>query len=189
MKIFAYAPVAVVLGAVMLSGCVSPPNGPDVRAMPGTGKSYEQFMADDSTCQNYARGNINGDAQRANNNAVNTAAAATVIGAAGGALLGAASGHGGSGALIGAGSGLLVGSAMGNDSSMGSNDDIQEHYNDVYIQCMYAKGERVPMPAGFNQSYQSQDSGVPPDYNQQSEGVPPDYYPQDNQGVPPDYPQ
>ncbi len=170
MKIFAYAPVAVVLGAVMLSGCVSPPNGPDVRAMPGTGKSYEQFMADDSTCQNYARGNINGDAQRANNNAVNTAAAATVIGAAGGALLGAASGHGGSGALIGAGSGLLVGSAMGNDSSMGSNDDIQEHYNDVYIQCMYAKGERVPMPAGFNQSYQSQDSGVPPDYNQQSEG-------------------
>lgn len=187
MKIFAYAPVAVVLGAVMLSGCVSPPSGPDVRAMPGTGKSYEQFMADDSTCQSYARGNINGDAQRANNNAVNTAAAATVIGAAGGAILGAASGHGGSGALIGAGSGLLVGSAMGNDSSMSSYDDIQQRYNDVYIQCMYAKGERVPMPAGFNQTYQSSDSGTPPDYNQQESGAPPDYYPQDNQGVPPDY--
>jgi hypothetical protein len=187
MKIFSYAPVAVVLGAVMLSGCASPPNGPDVRAMPGTGKSYEQFMADDSTCQSYARGNTNGDSQRANNNAVNTAAAATVIGAAGGAILGAASGHGGSGALIGAGSGLLVGSAMGNDSSMQSYDDIQQRYNDVYIQCMYAKGERVPMPAGFNSQY-SPESSAPPDYNSQSDsGVPPDYYPQDNPGVPPDY--
>jgi uncharacterized protein YcfJ len=184
MKIIAFAPVALALGTVLLSGCVSPPTGPNVTAMPGTGKSYEQFMADDSTCQNYARSGLNQALQQANNSAVNTAAAGTIIGAAGGALLGAASGHAGPGALIGAGSGLLVGSAMGNDSSMESNDDIQQRYNSVYIQCMYAKGDKVPMPAGYEVS--SSDAGAPPDYNPGDSGAPPDY-PQQDAGAPPDY--
>lgn len=186
MKFYALAPAVVALSAALLSGCVSPPTGPDVTALPGTGKTYEQFASDDATCQNYARGNLGQASQQANNSAVNTAVGGTLLGAAGGALLGAASGHAGPGAVIGAGTGLLIGSAMGNDSSMQSNDDIQQRYNSVYIQCMYAKGNRVPVPAGYDAP--SSYDNVPPDYNQQGDsGVPPDYSPSNDSGVPPDY--
>jgi uncharacterized protein YcfJ len=184
MKIFAYAPVTMALGVVLLAGCVSPPTGPNVTALPGTGKTYEQFMADDNICQNYARGHLNQATQQANNNAVGSAVGGTLIGTAGGALLGAASGHAAAGAAIGAGSGLLLGSAIGNDNAMQSNGDIQHRYNSIYIQCMYAKGDRVPMPAG---SIPASASEVPPDYYPADRNVPPDYYPAANPDVPPDY--
>lgn len=41
--------VAVVLGA-----CATVPTGPTVAVLPGTGKSFEQFRADDAACQQYA---------------------------------------------------------------------------------------------------------------------------------------
>jgi len=186
MKFYACAPAAVALSALLLAGCVSPPTGPDVTALPGTGKSYEQFANDDASCQIYARNNLGRASQRANDSAVNTAVGGTLIGAAGGALLGAASGHAGPGALIGAGSGLLIGSAMGNGSSMQSNDDIQRRYNSVYVQCMYAKGNKVPMPAGYVAPTTFEE--VPPDYNEQGgTNVPPDYTPSHESGMPPDY--
>ncbi|MDF7659827.1 glycine zipper family protein [Erwiniaceae bacterium L1_54_6] len=175
MKTMTCCPAVIALGCVLLSGCVSPPSGPNVTALPGTGKSYAQFQTDDTLCRDYARGDLNTAMQQANNSVAANAAGGTLIGAASGALIGAASGQAGPGAVIGAGAGLLVGSAMANNSSLRSNDDIQQQYNNVYVQCMYAKGNQVPMPAGY----------VAP--APAASAVPPDYYPQPEEDVPPDY--
>jgi hypothetical protein len=176
-----FIPLAVIALAAALSGCVSPPTRPDVMVLPGTGKDYQQFQRDEMSCRNAAYASVNGGAQTANNTAVNTAAAGTAVGAAAGALLGAASHQAGAGALIGAGSGLLIGSAMGNNSAGASSGDLQDQYDTVYTQCMYAKGNKVPVDA----SYSDRQDSAP------QSPVPPDYYPSQpgDNGVPPDYVQ
>lgn len=162
-----------------LNGCVSPPSGPEVMALPGTGKSYEQFNRDEVLCRAYAQNSVGGGAQTAANNAAGTAAAGTLVGAAAGALIGAASGHAGPGALIGAGGGILVGSSMAASDASGSNEDLQDRYDSVYSQCMYAKGNKVPVAYGYSGTDVPQTSPVPPDYSPSaaSSGVPPDYIP------------
>ncbi|MGE6471251.1 glycine zipper family protein, partial [Serratia proteamaculans] len=52
-----------------LNGCVSPPSRPEVIALPGTGKSYEQFNRDEVLCRAYAQNSVGGGAQTAANNA------------------------------------------------------------------------------------------------------------------------
>jgi hypothetical protein len=66
------------------------------------------------------------------------------LGAAAGALFGAASGNVGPGAAIGAGAGLLAGSAMAYHPAYGSGWEVQRRYDNAYQQCMYAKGNQVP---------------------------------------------
>lgn len=44
--------------AVLLSGCVTAPTGPNVMALPGAGKSYEQFQNDEAVCQRAAQDRI-----------------------------------------------------------------------------------------------------------------------------------
>jgi hypothetical protein len=44
----------VVLVALVLGACVAAPTGPTVMALPGDGKSLEQFNADDAKCRQYA---------------------------------------------------------------------------------------------------------------------------------------
>src|SRR5471032_1941915 len=181
------APLALVM---VLVGCVSAPSAPEVTVLPGSSKSYGQFRQDDILCRNSAQNSVSGGAQAASNNAAGTAAAGTVVGAAAGALLGAASGHAGPGALIGAGSGLLVGSAMGSNTAGMSSGDLQDQYDVVYTQCMYAKGNKIPAAYNYDQQSDSRQSDVPPDYQpagSQSD-VPPDYNggaPDSN--APPDY--
>ncbi|PKE29444.1 glycine zipper family protein [Rahnella sp. AA] len=176
-----FTPLAVIALAAALSGCVSPPTRPDVMVLPGTGKDYQQFRMDEMSCRNDAYNSVNGGAQTANNTAVNTAAAGTVVGAAAGALIGAASHQAGPGALVGAGSGLLIGSAMGSNSAGASSGDLQDQYDTVYTQCMYAKGNKVPVDARYSDNaYPQAQSQVPPDYYPQQPGngdVPPDYTP------------
>lgn len=176
-----FTPLAVIALTAALSGCVSPPTRPDVMVLPGTGKDYQQFRMDEMACRNDAYNSVNGGAQTANNNAVNTAAAGTVVGAAAGALLGAASHQAGAGALVGAGSGLLIGSAMGSNGAGASSGNLQNQYDTVYTQCMYAKGNKVPVDASYGYSAQPQaQSEVPPDYYPAPPGnndIPPDYVP------------
>ncbi|MFC5473473.1 glycine zipper family protein [Paraherbaspirillum soli] len=175
--------MAIAASAVaLLSGCVSVPTGSNVMALPGSGKSYDQFRNDEAVCQRYAQERIGPYApQAAADNATATAVTGTLIGATVGALIGAASGRAGAGAAIGAGGGLLVGSSVAGDSAARSSYSMQHQYNNVFTQCMYAKGNRVPVPAGYA-SRQSQ-YAPPPQY-----GVPPDYYPQRRSyGPPPDY--
>jgi hypothetical protein len=136
---------AAVLTALALGGCVTVPPGPALPAMPGTGKSLEQFQADDVVCRGYASNAVAPSVEGSNNNAANTAAATTVIAAAAGALIGAASGQAAQGAAIGAGTGLLFGSsAAGNGYRYHGQAQVQRSYDVFYSQCMYARGNRVP---------------------------------------------
>src|SRR2546427_8232487 len=107
MSLLRFSPV---LAALLLGACVSVPSGPSVMVLPGTGKSFDQFRADDMDCRQFAYSQVGGtDAnQVASESAVKSAAVGTVIGAAAGAAIG-----GRSGAAVGAGGGLLVGSAAG----------------------------------------------------------------------------
>ncbi|MEA9392638.1 YMGG-like glycine zipper-containing protein [Acerihabitans sp. TG2] len=176
--------------SLLLTGCVSPPTQPSVMVLPGSGKSYERFGQDQIICQNLAQNSVNGSAQTAANNAAGTAAAGTVVGAAAGALIGAASHNAGAGAMVGAGTGLLVGSSMGNDVAGRSSESLQDTFDRIYTQCMYAKGNKIPIDDRYRQVNQFS-SAVPPDYypaRPVNSAVPDDVQGPSDSGVPPDYP-
>lgn len=134
-------------GALVLSGCaVAPPTGPDVMALPGKGKSFEAFEADDVACKQYASNQIGyaSPAEAANQSAINSTVLGTAIGAIAGAAIGAATGNPSAGTAIGAGSGFFVGGATGLSAAELSSASLQRRYDMSYLQCMSAKGENVP---------------------------------------------
>jgi len=131
---------------VVLVGCVQVPNGPNVMALPGRSKSFEAFRYDDGDCRHYAAVQVSPDTRHANDRAAASAAVGTAIGAATGAAIGAAAGDPGTGAAVGAGIGLLSGSAAGANEAEYGRWSIQQRYDAAYTQCMYAKGNRVPVP-------------------------------------------
>jgi hypothetical protein len=138
-KLLRLSPLAALL---LLGACATIPNGPSVMVMPGTGKSFDQFRADDAVCRQYALDQIGGAS--ANDAAVAKGVQSAAIGAGIGALAGAAiGGHENAGA--GAGMGLLAGSAIGASSAEASGYAAQRRYDNAYVQCMYAKGNRVPV--------------------------------------------
>jgi hypothetical protein len=140
------APVALAC-VIGLSACaVAPVTGPSFVALPGPGKSYEQFGADDAHCRQtaaYVNAGTN-PSQAATNSAIGSATVGTGVGAAAGALLGAAAGNAAVGAAAGAGAGLLVGSAAGVSSAQSVAAGSQRSYDVVYAQCMAGAGEIVP---------------------------------------------
>src|SRR5947208_10514349 len=160
---FAGAPAVkklVISGAVaLLSACASVPSGPGVMVLPGTGKSFDQFRYDDIECRQFADVQIGGTSpsDMAADSAAKGAVVATAIGAAAGAALG-----GRSGAAAGAGGGLLVGSAAGAGAGETSAYGLQRRYDYAYIQCMYAKGHKVPVSGRLTSSSQPGPSYVPP---------------------------
>ena len=111
-------------------------------ALPSTGKTFDQFRADDASCRQFAFSEVGGVSanQAATASAVGSAAIGTALGAAAGAAF-----NGGTGAAVGAGVGLLVGSAFGASAAQGSAYDVQRRYDYSYVQCMYAAGDRVPV--------------------------------------------
>ncbi|HEX8986792.1 MAG TPA: glycine zipper family protein [Rhodocyclaceae bacterium] len=134
-------------GALLLAACASVPSGPSVMALPGTGKTFEQFRVDDMQCRQYAEDMTGGNAQQAASNAgLRSAAVGTAVGAVAGAAIG---GHQGAG--VGAGTGLIVGSMAGTDAGYSSAYGSQRRYDNAYIQCMYAKGDKVPVSGNFAQ--------------------------------------
>lgn len=141
----------------LLVACASAPTGPSVAVMPGGGKSFEQFRTDDALCRQYASNLNSGDAQQANNKAVESGVVGTVIGAAAGAALG-----GREGTAVGAGSGLLVGSAVGANESGHGTYSAQRRYDISYEQCMYAKGNNVPIAGQMYWHSQQMYSPPPP---------------------------
>jgi hypothetical protein len=94
----------------------------------------------------------------------------TGIGAAAGAVLGAAAGNPGVGAAIGAGSGLLMGSAIGAGNAQASGAALQQRYDMGYQQCMYANGNKIQQAAEPSAPY-----GYGPGYYPY--GYPSAYYP------------
>ena len=137
-------------GAVfLLAACVSAPEGPSVMVLPGSGKSFDQFRADDYECRQFARAQIGGSnaQQAATESGVKSAAVGAAVGATAGALLG---GHRGAG--TGAGAGLAVGALAGTGAAQGSARTLQQRYDAGYVQCMYAKGHRVPVSGQLQQA-------------------------------------
>ncbi|MEX2482090.1 MAG: glycine zipper family protein [Gammaproteobacteria bacterium] len=143
------ARVGAAIAGLLLAGCAIYPTGPSQMALPGTSATFEQFQADDMACQAYAQqaSGASSAQQGAQQGAVDSAVAGTVVGAAAGAVIGAAVGDPVTGAGIGAGSGLLLGSASGTEAYRTSGYRMQERYDNAYIQCMYARGHQVPVPA------------------------------------------
>jgi len=90
---FRRSSLAVVLA---LGGCASVPTGPDVTVLPGTGKTFDQFHADDAMCQQFAMAEA-------------------------------------------------TGTNPGSTGTGTSTYAMQRKYDLSYIQCMYAKGHRVPV--------------------------------------------
>ncbi len=137
--------VLAVAAVVGLGGCATIPTGPSVMVLPGAGKSFEQFQANNAICRGWASQQIGTTSTTAAaESTAGTAAIGTVLGAGLGAAIGAASGHPGTGAAIGAGSGALGGTALGASTGQASAAEIQRRYDIAYQQCMYAKGNQIP---------------------------------------------
>jgi len=138
--------LSTLLMIFLLTACANIPTGPSVMALPGSGKNFDQFRSDDYQCKQYAHEQIGGTTaqQASRTSGIESAAVGAGLGAAAGALIG-----GGEGAAIGAGTGLLVGGLAGTDTARTSGYASQKHFDIAYIQCMYAKGHRVPVLGKF----------------------------------------
>jgi hypothetical protein len=160
---------------LLLGGCVTLPTGPSVMSLPGPGKSFDEFQADDAACMQWAWNRSGLPPQEVvNQNTATGAVTGTLIGAGLGAALGAASGNPGVGAAIGAASGLMLGTAAGADAAQAYGYGAQRRYDNAYMQCMYAKGNRIPgVTRSHHRAYRVAPPPPPPGYYY----VPPDYYP------------
>ncbi len=130
---------------LFLAGCVSVPSGPSVLTLPGQGKGYDEFRADEYECRAYAQSLVGTSADQA---AADAGARSVALGAAIGALAGAATGRG-EAAVAGAGIGAAGGAVAGTGAAAQSASALQQRYDNGYIQCMYAKGNQVPMAGRY----------------------------------------
>ncbi len=157
----------ILLAICLLIACANLPSGPSVLTFPGSGKSFEQFRADDYECRQFAYEQVDSTTpnQSALTSGIESAAIATALGAAVGAIFG-----GGRGAAVGAGGGLLIGGLTGSDTARISSHVNQERYDHSYIQCMYAKNHRVPVSGRItndppvNRHTNNRDISVSPSY-------------------------
>jgi len=152
------------------------PTVPHVMALPGRGKSLDQFDADDVSCRSWAERRIGTSPNQAATDAtVGGAAVGTLLGAATGAAIGAAAGNPAMGAAVGAGVGLLGGTSVGTANAQQEAWSIQRRYDIAYVQCMYASGNQVPgrrsppsryrpppPPVGYDSDIPPPPDGTPP---------------------------
>ena len=130
---------AALSGVMFLGACASQPLGPTVQVMPNPNKPFQIFQQEQAECKQYADSQTAGQADSANQRAVGAALLGTALGAGLGAAVG-----GGQGAGVGAGAGAIVGTGVGAQNSGGSQQGIQQQYDNAYMQCMYSKGNQVP---------------------------------------------
>lgn len=168
MKTIASRTLPLVL-LLSLGACVTlPPSGPSMTVLPGTGKSFDQFRDSDMECRSYATTQAGGAAaSAAEDSTFRSAALGTVIGAVAGAAIG-----GQQGAAVGAGTGLLAGTVAGTGAGASSARGAQQRYDAGYIQCMYAKGHKVPVTGQFTETPRQEQRSSPP-----ANSPPPNYSP------------
>jgi len=159
---------------VLLTACATVPTGPSVMVLPGDGKNFELFQADDAVCRQWAAQQTGTTTQRASTQStVSGAAIGTAVGAAVGTAIGAAAGNPGIGAAVGAGGGLLGGTAVGASNAAGANQSVQHRYDMTYMQCMYAKGNQIPLARGSQPAYTRQPVPPPPPPPSAPASIPP----------------
>jgi hypothetical protein len=172
MRAAALKTTAAACMALALAGCATFPAGPSMPALPGSRMSMDQFAADDAQCRSLATARLGGQApaDAANQAAAASVVAGTAIGAAAGALV-----DGSSGAAAGASLGLLFGALAGTSSAQGTYVATQQQFDSLYYACMYARGQKVPVPANDVARYRSlYQSVLPPP---PADVPPPDYRP------------
>jgi outer membrane lipoprotein SlyB len=124
---------------ISLGACVTPPLAPTIPVAPGSNKSFDAFAADQGACQQYATAQTAPQAYAATNQNVG----AMLLTAALGAGIGGAVG-GGHAAGIGAASGAALGTLAGASNAGFAQMSLQQQYDFLYGQCMFAHGNRVP---------------------------------------------
>lgn len=136
----------ILAAAIALGACTTMPSGPSVLVLPGTGKSFDQFRADDFDCRQFAGAQAGGATpnQAAADSVARSAALGTAVGAAAGAAIGGQSGAG-----VGAGTGLAVGALAGTGAGNASAYELQQRYDHAFQQCMYARGHKIPVYGRF----------------------------------------
>jgi hypothetical protein len=154
------------IALLVVAGCATVPTGPSVLVLPGTGKSFDQFRTDDLACKQFASEQLGGTtaASAAVNSGIKSAAVGTAVGAIAGAAI-----NGSRGAGVGAGTGMVVGGVSGAGAADVSEYDMQRRYDFAYQQCMYAKGNRIPIAGGAASWQYQQSHGV----SQQTNSPPP----------------
>ena len=156
---WAMLPVAAVM---LLSACATVPSGPSVMVLPGSGKSFDQFQTDNAVCRQWAEQQVGATpSQTAAGNTAGGAVVGTLVGAALGAAIGAASGSPATGAAVGAGAGLLGGTVVGASAGQHAGVSVQRRYDTAYMQCMYTRGNQIPVARGY-QSPRAQTVPPPP---------------------------
>ncbi len=127
----------------VLGGCAVTPTGPSVMALPGTGKTFDQFQADDGFCRQYAFNQVGGVTanQAATTSALGSAAVGTALGAAAGAAFNGGTGAAGGRGRRPAGRQRFRRKCLSRVGLRGA----ERRYDYAYLQCMYAHGDRVPM--------------------------------------------
>lgn len=124
-------------------------------ALPGAGKSFDEFKVDDVVCRQWAAEQTGVSTNRAANDAA-------VSGAAAGTVLGAASGHPATGAAVGAGVGLLSGTAVGASNAKSTSYAVQHRYDMGYLQ--YVRSGQSDPDASRGSMPRYRHSPEPPDY-------------------------
>src|SRR2546421_8880738 len=130
-----------------LGACATVPLGPSVMVLPGTGKSFDQFQADDAVCRQWASVQTGTTPQQAaGSSTAKSGVLGTLLGAGLGAAIGAATGHPGVGAAVGAGGGLLAGTAVGAGAGGGAAPPGQKRYKNTPQHSTYSQREQTSTP-------------------------------------------
>jgi hypothetical protein len=128
-----------------LAGCVVPPAAPTIPVLPGPGKSFASFDADQLACERYASAEVAPAILTANKWASVSTLSTTAFGAAVGGAVDA-----GSGAALGAASGASLGIAVNAVAAGLAQPSLQQQYDTLYASCMVSHGNRLlgSAPAG-----------------------------------------
>jgi hypothetical protein len=157
MRPFWWLPIGT---GLLLAGCATLPTGPDVLVLPGSGKDFDEFQVDDAVCRQWASQQIGTTKKPAASQATVTGAASgTTFGATGATAVGAAAGSPATGAAIGSGVGEP---AAGAESGASAEWRLQRRYDMAYMQCMYAKGNQIPIRQSPPPTSAQQGSTEPP---------------------------
>jgi hypothetical protein len=142
----------VALALVM--GCDTVPQAPTVTMLPGVHKSADEFRTDDADCRQYAVDQLGSavSAPRGLGSGLTSGLSGTAVCPATNRAVGdnRSATAGTAGTLI-----------DGTDSAQSAGSGLQERYNCAYVQCMYARGDRVPLLA--RERWPAPRSPSPPD--------------------------
>lgn len=108
-----------IAAGLVLAGCTTFATAPSVMVLPGTGRSVEQFQADDALCRQWTL-------QQTGASPGTASTESTTNGAA-------------------------IGTAVPAGDGAGGRPSVQRQrsYDMAYMQCMYAKGNQIPVHARF----------------------------------------